>query len=668
VFSLLASTPANAQFTQAQQYNQAATLYEGAASKYDALGCTASANYERSMARYHRCLAGQLVSGAFASCSEPAGAMPRCPRAESGSASASGQAEASPATAEVDANSPMSLQILNQYKDSIKNVPSAIAVGGVTAGLAIMDIFIAKQERDDRAQARAQEEQAEQERQQAQRQRERDALVELQQAYLKKLGDVSLQWGVLKDQPCYPWYRENCRSDGWCSEFTVEERIEQLRNGSLSDETRMRQSLLDAQSDLEKFFQARREGVCPVWQGRWENIHVGGIIRLENLPEGVQVSLDGKDVDAGELSRIPVGTHSLKFKGDGWFDGEMSVEVRLRETSTVVVRIQPSGKLVLSRVQPHSSIVVRDRRGSVVSVEDGPNQLAPGRYTVEGSLEGYDDFHQTVQLKQGEELAFAIGLKRKTAGVFVYAKADTAEVFWNDVRLGAANTDTFFVQPGRKTLRVVSPDHDPWEAQLDLQADVDTVIAPRLVPKWGHLVLRSPIDSSEGIRFKLFSAADDTVPAKTRGPRRSSDSLLVQGTFPLTLRRVAPGPLRIVVASDGYRDTTAFFVLARDQTLGLDFDLGHTRQWKKGAWRVGLGWGVGTAAFMAVVCDHFYRSNRDEASRAYASYLRATSNYDGYRQKNISATDAANGWGDRTRGFACAAVLFAAGFGLTWAF
>ncbi len=115
--------------------------------------------------------------------------------------------------------------------------------------------------------------------------------------------------------------------------------------------------------------------------------------------------------------------------------------------------------------------------------------LAPGRYRVVLSRFGYDEWSQTVELKQGSDITLEAQLKMspffrplgRTARLRIVSDPDDADVFINNAYAGRTPL-SLEIAPGRYRVVVTKTNYESWAQTIELKGDSDITLEAVLRP------------------------------------------------------------------------------------------------------------------------------------------------------------------------------------------
>ena len=147
--------------------------------------------------------------------------------------------------------------------------------------------------------------------------------------------------------------------------------------------------------------------------------------------------------------------------------------------------------------QPQARLrVLSEPPGALVSVNGivmGPTPLemtlAPGRYRVTLSRFSYEEWSQTIDLKQSSEITLEAQLVRspffrvlgRTARLRIISDPNDADVFLNNAYAGKTPL-TLEIAPGRYRVVVTKENYESWAQTIELKGDSDITLEAVLKP------------------------------------------------------------------------------------------------------------------------------------------------------------------------------------------
>ena len=138
-------------------------------------------------------------------------------------------------------------------------------------------------------------------------------------------------------------------------------------------------------------------------------------VTIRSEPKGADFFVDG--INKGQTDKgvfLYPNSYDVKWSLSGYVDVQQTLEVKENGKNEFSVKLEKNtGKLSWS-VNPSNAKLL-------INKEDFTNasqaELAPGRYLIELSAEGYDSQSETIELKRGENLRKTWSLEQQTGGL-----------------------------------------------------------------------------------------------------------------------------------------------------------------------------------------------------------------------------------------------------------
>jgi PEGA domain len=212
-------------------------------------------------------------------------------------------------------------------------------------------------------------------------------------------------------------------------------------------------------------------------------------LRVESIPDGARVALDGREVGFTPLTLkdVPAGPHSLVLEGDS---GTLKRTVKVQASERTVARYEiTAGFLSVSSKIP---LEVLDGSRKLGTSDEGHVQLAPGQHKVRLVNKRYG-YHEEAEftIKAGEIFAHTVTLPESSLHI---TTESGAEVFIDGEQAGTAPLAALQVPIGSREVMVRHPQFgerrqsvdvvagQPTELNVNLQGANTPRTPPRLAP------------------------------------------------------------------------------------------------------------------------------------------------------------------------------------------
>jgi hypothetical protein len=168
-----------------------------------------------------------------------------------------------------------------------------------------------------------------------------------------------------------------------------------------------------------------------------------GTLVVNVNPNGANVYVDGVLVGRGDLRlNIPAGNRTVRVTASGFQDFQQSVTVFGGQTTTVNANLQPvQVNGTLNILAPNGSSVYID--GVLVGNGNVSRNIPAGTRTVRVTLDGFQDFQQTVTVRNGQTTTVQANLQpvQRDGTLFIRSNVPGARIFINGNEIGVVGQD-----------------------------------------------------------------------------------------------------------------------------------------------------------------------------------------------------------------------------------
>jgi hypothetical protein len=139
------------------------------------------------------------------------------------------------------------------------------------------------------------------------------------------------------------------------------------------------------------------------------------IVTVKSVPTGAMFYVDG--IEKGQTDKqlfMYPGKYALKWILSGYVDAEQQIEVKEGAKNEFGKNLEKSTGLISWKTTPSQAVISINKETQTGKTQA---ELAPGRYLVEITAEGYDPLSETIDLKRGEKLQKNWILTQQTGGL-----------------------------------------------------------------------------------------------------------------------------------------------------------------------------------------------------------------------------------------------------------
>ena len=273
-------------------------------------------------------------------------------------------------------------------------------------------------------------------------------------------------------------------------------------------------------------------------------------IRISSIPEGAQVSLDGKAVGHTPLHLdLDEGFYSLKLSMDRYKPRQVQIEVKANQPVTLEpIPLVPADGTLLLRTDPSGATVTL--KGQYAGTTPLDAAVASGeKHLLRISKPGYEELSREVSLSPGERKEFSLALTPRKGTVHFKVEPSDALLLINGKPQGTV--------PGRLELLAV-------EHGIEIQKEGYESFSTRLTPRPGFpqelsVVLKKSLPSAQklaeeaqtatGYRLRLVRPSAYTMGSSRREQGRRSNetarSIVLKRPFYMGIKEVTNKEFRV---------------------------------------------------------------------------------------------------------------------------
>lgn len=141
-------------------------------------------------------------------------------------------------------------------------------------------------------------------------------------------------------------------------------------------------------------------------------------LEVRTIPRGARVTVDGQALESRELAGLLEGEAEVRATLPGYKEARQKLPLKAGERSLVQLELIPVGGELALKVSGPEHFKVKVGPDPERTYRDQTKlQLAPGRWRVEVSAEGYSATHKWVEVPASGRAELALSLKREQAEV-----------------------------------------------------------------------------------------------------------------------------------------------------------------------------------------------------------------------------------------------------------
>lgn len=276
---------------------------------------------------------------------------------------------------------------------------------------------------------------------------------------------------------------------------------------------------------------ARRAGYAPLQQtidvpaGSLQTFELSleelpGLVSFELQPDvPFQLFVDDVAVTTGSNNRAEIasGTHRLRIETQRYLAVEQLLEVVGRgQPQQLAIALQPAWARVRIDSQPQGASIEVD--GTTIGVTPLQTELLQGAHTLVLTLDRHKPLTLQQQVQAGTDLVLdALRLQPADGRLVLESVPTGASVSVDGVFQGTTPVTLTLASDSTHALRLTKPGYQPFDRQLQLDADAEQSLEARLQPEYGVVfVTAQPADATLQVDGRDAGQATQRLQLTTR--------------------------------------------------------------------------------------------------------------------------------------------------------
>jgi len=288
---------------------------------------------------------------------------------------------------------------------------------------------------------------------------------------------------------------------------------------------------------------------------------VTGLLLIESAPSGAEITLNGdfKGVTPALLDGVPVGTHRIELRAQGWAPRTLSVPVPDRRPQRVFAELATDAGRMTVRSRPAGAAVTVNGSASGTTPLD-ELRVRSGSAQIEISAPGYLPHIRSLTVRAGEDYTVEATLQPLPSGLTLSVPDGRAQVFLNNQYKGETPLSLGEMEEGLYEIRLEMVGYEPLLQQVRLVPGRTEFQEFRMQKNSGDLVL---VTAPAGVQ--VFLNGD------LKGVTRARESTVVSEPFMINL--IPHGNHTLQLVHKGFRPRQKAIQIKTGEVTSLHEDL-----------------------------------------------------------------------------------------------
>ena len=257
---------------------------------------------------------------------------------------------------------------------------------------------------------------------------------------------------------------------------------------------------------------------------------VTGSASIESEPTGAVIAIDGEDVGKTPkvITGISPGRHEVEIRLEGYDPCVQILKIKNGKESLFSASLQrKKGSLMLISKPENALIYLEGKKQG--RTPHTINELTPGNYTIELSLDDYQTWIEKTDIVSGEEITITAELQQKPGTISIKSKPTDAKIFIDGNEVGTTPETINDIDCGAHVVKLKMEGYCEWSENVEVLSNKMSSLTAVLQEMAGSLSIKSK-------------------PAKAVITVDGNEV----GTTPAIVGDLSPGTHMVKISMDGY--------------------------------------------------------------------------------------------------------------------
>ena len=254
-----------------------------------------------------------------------------------------------------------------------------------------------------------------------------------------------------------------------------------------------------------------------------------GSISIKSKPTDAKIFIDGKEAGTTPetINDIDCGTRIVKLKMEGYCEWSEKVEVLSNKNSSLNAVLKEMAGSVCIKSNPSEATIHVDGK-EVGTTPAIVVDLGPGKHMIKISMEGYNDWSQSVEIDAKEQSELNATLQEITGSLTLKSKPADALIFIDGKKAGTTGETISDIKIGMHQVEIRLDGYESWSENIEI-TDKEYNLTATLQQKTGSIDI-----NSEPFNATILIDGNKT------------------GSTPETIKNLKPGVHQVEVRADGF--------------------------------------------------------------------------------------------------------------------
>jgi len=217
-----------------------------------------------------------------------------------------------------------------------------------------------------------------------------------------------------------------------------------------------------------------------------------GSLNIKSKPSNATIIVDGNEVGntPANIPDLEPGKHLVEISMEGYENWTESVEVSPDKENQITAVLQQSTGSLNIKSKPSNATIIVDGN-EVGNTPANIPDLVPGKHLVEISMEGYENWSESVEVSPDKENQITAVLQQLTGSLNIKSKPSNATIIVDGNEVGNTPANIADIVPGKHLVEISMEGYENWSESVEVSPDKENQITAVLQQLTGSLNIKS---------------------------------------------------------------------------------------------------------------------------------------------------------------------------------
>ncbi|MBT6228985.1 MAG: PEGA domain-containing protein, partial [Candidatus Scalindua sp.] len=202
-----------------------------------------------------------------------------------------------------------------------------------------------------------------------------------------------------------------------------------------------------------------------------------GSLNIKSEPSNAAIIVDGNEVGntPANITDLVPGKHLVKISMEGYENWSESLELSPDKKNQITAILQQlTGSLNIKSKPSNATIIVDGNE--VGNTPANIPDLEPGKHLVEISMEGYENWSESVEVSPDKENQITAVLQQLTGSLNIKSKPSNATIIVDGNEVGNTPSNITDILPGKHLVKISMEGYENWSDNVEISPDKENQV------------------------------------------------------------------------------------------------------------------------------------------------------------------------------------------------